>query len=470
MMNTHGAIKYTRTFFILIAMCVSMGTVVAQGIDFRRFTLPCGVRVLLHSNPHAPVVSVGLMYRSGLNDQPSNLAGVNDVVALLRMNTSRHLKDGEYADIMETYGGNTSYSVGHDVTFFCDNFSSNMLKGAVWLAAEKTAECMATPEEFDKYYTQVKRKLSGTIDEKTDIDLLYDMVQTVNMRLVPQFMDYDEGLDLDVVHHYERAYFTPDKAVLTISGMIDVDSTARIVREMFAFLPDTNYGEDVRPSFFTVNNAPKDSLKTREGNVIGVGEGILAMKDASSRVDTIYRRAAQDAVIMAWQVPPYTDPQAEVFDFIGTVLAAQGGRLREVLMKESNMASSVEYLSLPMSRASVFAIKVTAAEGIPLADIVQEVTTQIDLLKSRNISDTELTQALNTSSMDMWQSISTNEGMVRYLASAELMYGNASVMNSRLERMSRITADEFREVVQRFIRTDNMKTFYILPTSAKDLK
>jgi predicted Zn-dependent peptidase len=60
--------------------------------------------------------------------------------------------------------------------------------------------------------------------------------------------------------------------------------------------------------------------------------------------------------------------------------------------------------------------------------------------------------------------------MVRYLASAELMYGNASVMNSQLERMSRITADELREVVQRFIRTDNMKTFYILPTSAKDVK
>ena len=79
-MNTHCTIKYSRTLFILIAMCMSMGTVVAQGIDFRRFTLPCGVRVLLHSNPHAPVVSVGLMYRSGLNDQPSNLAGVNDVV------------------------------------------------------------------------------------------------------------------------------------------------------------------------------------------------------------------------------------------------------------------------------------------------------------------------------------------------------------------------------------------------------
>ena len=459
--------RYIRHILLLIIICVGSGALMAQGIDFRRFTLPCGVRVLLHSNPHAPVVSVGLMYRSGLNDQPSNLEGINDMVALLRINSSRHLEDGEYADILETYGGNSMYSVGHDVTFFCDNFSANMLNGAIWLAAEKTAECMASEEEFEKYYTQVKRNLKRGVEEKTDVDLLYDMVQTVNMRLVTQFTEYDEGLDLSVVQHYERAYFTPDKAVLAISGMIDIDSTAKAVKEMFAFLPDTNYGEDVRPSFFTVNNAPQDSLITHSGNVIGVGDGILAVRDDSYRVDKVYRRTDRRSVIMAWQIPPYTDPQAEVFDFIGTVLAAQGGRLREALMKESNMAVGVEYIGLPMSRASVFAIKITADDDIPLSDIVQEVNSQMETLKMRNITQEELIQALNTSSMAMWQDISTNEGMVRYLSSAELMYGNASVMNSRLDRMNRITADEVREVVHRFLRADNMKTFYILPSSMK---
>ena len=141
--------------------------------------------------------------------------------------------------------------------------------------------------------------------------------------------------------------------------------------------------------------------------------------------------------------------------------------MREALMKESNMAVGVEYIGLPMSRASVFAIKITADDDIPLSDIVQEVNSQMETLKMRNITQEELIQALNTSSMAMWQDISTNEGMVRYLSSAELMYGNASVMNSRLDRMSRITADEVREVVHRFLRADNMKTFYILPSSMK---
>ena len=112
-------------------------------------------------------------------------------------------------------------------------------------------------------------------------------------------------------------------------------------------------------------------------------------------------------------------------------------------------------------------IIITADDDIPLSDRVQELNSQMETLKMRNITQEELIQALNTSSMAMWQDISTNEGMVRYLSSAELMYGNASVMNSRLDRMNRITADEVREVVHRFLRADNMKTFYILPSSMK---
>ena len=109
----------------------------AQKTDFERFKMPSGLRVLVHQDDRAPVVSVALMYKTGRNDEPSSLEGMNRVVAGMRTEASPHLSVGQYREIMDAYGGKSTIRVDPDVTLFCDSFSSNMLKGASWLAADK---------------------------------------------------------------------------------------------------------------------------------------------------------------------------------------------------------------------------------------------------------------------------------------------------------------------------------------------
>ena len=458
-----------KTLFTLLCLVI-LTTSYGQSVDFHRFTLPCGAKVLLHRNPYAPVVSVVVAYKSGLNDQPSNLKGVNRMVIDMRTNSSRHMTDGEYADILKTYGSRSSASVGYDVTFFCDNFSSNMLRGAIWLAAEKIADYADDTLVFNKYLEIEKQQGRPVKMEKQDMDLLYDMVRTVNIRLNPDMVAMPT-LDDQSVRAFEKKYFSAEKAVIAISGMIDIDSTESYVRDIFAFLPELPHEQQTPSTVFTVNNAPHDSLMTLGGQVLEVGSGILATSPQSTRRDTVFRPensvAGLQSIIMAWQIPPYTDPQYEVFDFIATILTGQGSRLNNALISESDMAVSVQNMSLPMGRASVFAVKVTAHPDVTLEQIEHVMTEEIEKLKTKNISSSELKKAINTCEMSMWQNISTNEGMVKYLANAELMFGNASILNSKLDRIKRITADEVRQVVQRFLRTDNMKVIYILPSNAK---
>ncbi|MDD4819863.1 MAG: insulinase family protein [Flavobacteriales bacterium] len=459
-----------KALFSLFCMAMSV-MCYGQSVDFHRFTLPCGAKVLLHRNPYAPVVSIAVAYKTGLNDQPSTLKGVNRMVIDMRSNSSRHMSDGEYNDILKTYGSRSSASVGYDVTFFCDNFSSNMLRGAIWLAAEKTADYVDDTLVMNKYLEIEKKNARPIKMEKQDMDLLYEMVRTVNIRLNPD-MTAHNTLDAEAVRACEKLYFQPEKAVIAISGMIDIDSTENYVRDFFAFLPELPHEQESTATVFTVNNAPKDSVLTIDGQVLEVGSGILSATPQSMKKDTVYRAesavAGLKSIIMAWQIPPYTDPQYEVFDFIATVLTGQGSRLNNALISQSDMAVSVQDMNLPMGRASVFAVKATAHPDVTLEQIEHVITDEIEKLKTTNISPSELQKAINTCEMSMWQNISTNEGMARYLANAELMFGNASILNSKLDRIRRITADEVREVVKRFLRTDNMKITYILPSNSKN--
>ena len=55
--------------------------------------------------------------------------------------------------------------------------------------------------------------------------------------------------------------------------------------------------------------------------------------------------------------------------------------------------------------------------------------------------------------------------MARTLALNELLFGDAAQLNRRMEQLSAYTQEDVRTVVRRFLRNDNMKTIYELPSS-----
>lgn len=447
------------------------GLLHAQKVQFERFVMPSGLRVLVHSDDRSPVVSVGLMYKTGLNDEPSTLAGINAVVADMSTESSAHLSPGQYRSIMGTYGGKSTVDVSYDVTFFCDSFSSNMLKGAIWLAAEKAygfrEDTVAFAQVAEKVAGEasVRQRRTGDREEKA----LYDMVRTVNLRLVPEVATLDSGITMTAAKAYEKLYFNPKKAVLAISGDVNVDSVRRYVVEMFSLLPPDTLKVDLKPTLFSVRKPAADTVVLSGGKAVDVGSGILAVGGYDKHIDTLYIPQPNESVIFAWQIPPYSDPQFEVFDFISTVLcASSGSRLDKALVEEEGLATSVQPFILPMERASVFAFKVDLRPGVKISQAEAVVHRELERMRNFNITAGELKKAVNATQMSQWQYISSNEGMVRNMALTELLYGDAAVFNSRMEKLSTITQEDVRIVMRRFFRTDNMKTIYELPSSRRE--
>lgn len=457
-------------FFVAVFFALP-GLLHAQKVQFERFVMPSGLRVLVHSDDRSPVVSVGLMYRTGLNDEPSTLAGINTVVAAMSTESSTRLSPGQYRSVMGAYGGKSRVDVDYDVTFFCDSFSSNMLKGAIWLAAEKAYGFREDTAAFAEVVRQVSQEASARQRRTGDREQkeLYDMVRTVNLRLVPEVATLDSGITMAAAKAYEKLYFNPKKAVLAISGDVNVDSVRRYVVEMFSLLPPDTVKVDLKPTLFSVQKPVADTVVLSGGKAVDVGSGILAVGGYDKHVDTLYVPQPNESVIFAWQIPPYSDPQFEVFGFIGTVLCASGGsRLYRTLVEEEELATSVQPFILPMERASVFAFKINLRPGIKISQAESIVHRELERMRNFNISPGELKKAVNATRMSQWQYISSNEGMVRNMALTELLYGDAAVFNSRMEKLSAITQEDVRTVMRRFFRTDNMKTIYELPVSRRE--
>lgn len=439
-----------------------------QPVRFERFVMPSGLRVIVHPDDRAPVVSVVLAYGSGLNDEPSNLEGINRAVAGMLSQAAPHLVPGQRDALSATYGGRGSVEVGYDATVFCDNFSSNMLKGAIWLASERAYGFREDTAAFALVRNDCLREDSVRARRMQDLeeDALYEMVRTVNLRLVPQVAALDSGVSLGAARAYRDLYFNPANAVLAVSGDVHPDTVRRYVVEMFSLLPPDTARAELNARRFSVADAVADTVVIASGKAVDVGSGILATVEQKRHFDTLAVPQGPRSVVFAWQVLPYSDHQADVFDFIGTVLASPAGsRLYRTLVEDRELAYGVDFRILPMERASVFAVRADLRPDARIREVEDVLREQIERLKNFEIAPAELSKALNTARMTAWESVSSNEGMARTLALNELLFGDASEFAIRMERLSGITAEDVRTVARRFLRSDNMKTIYRIPAS-----
>lgn len=442
--------------------------VCGQPVRFQRFVMPSGLRVIVHSDDRAPVVSVALAYGSGLNDEPSNLEGINATVAGMLSQASSHLVPGQRDALSATYGGRGSVEIGYDATVFCDNFSSNMLKGAIWLASERAYGFRDDTAAFARVRDDYRREdsLRARRVQELEEGALHEMVRTVNLRLVPQVAALDSSVSLGAAKAYRDLYFHPANAVLAVSGDVHPDTVRRYVVEMFSLLPPDTARTELTARRFSVADAAADTVEIAAGKAVDVGSGILATVEQKRHFDTLVVPQGPRSVIFAWQVLPYSDHQADVFDFIGTVLASpSGSRLYRMLVEEREQAYGVDYRILPMERASVFAVRVDLRPEAQVRHVEDALREQLEQLKNFEMTSGELAKALNTARMAAWESVASNEGMARTLALNELLFGDASEFAVRMERLSGITAQDVRTVARRFLRSDNMKTIYRIPAS-----
>ena len=310
--------------------------------------------------------------------------------------------------------------------------------------------------------TSVRSRRMQDLEE----DALYEMVRTVNLRLVPQVAALDSGVSLGAARAYRDLYFNPANAVLAVSGDVHPDTVRRYVVEMFSLLPPDTARAELNARRFSVADAVADTVVIASGKAVDVGSGILATVEQKRHFDTLAVPQGPRSVVFAWQVLPYSDHQADVFDFIGTVLASPAGsRLYRTLVEDRELAYGVDFRILPMERASVFAVRADLRPDARIREVEDVLREQIERLKNFEIAPAELSKALNTARMTAWESVSSNEGMARTLALNELLFGDASEFAIRMERLSGITAEDVRTVARRFLRSDNMKTIYRIPAS-----
>src|SRR5688572_18019864 len=129
-------------------------------VKYTQFTLPNGLRVILHEDHSVPIVTVNTWYRVGsANEQPGR-TGFAHLFEHLMFMGSGHVPYGEFDTALESVGGGNNASTSNDRTNYYIDVPSNALDLALFLESDRMGYLLdtMTPKTVDLQRDVVKNE------------------------------------------------------------------------------------------------------------------------------------------------------------------------------------------------------------------------------------------------------------------------------------------------------------------------
>src|SRR4030095_6694949 len=113
-------------------------------VQYTQFTLPNGLRVILHEDHSVPIVTVNVWYHVGSARERAGRTGFAHLFEHLMFIGSRHVKPGAFDTLLEAVGGTNNGSTETDRTNYWINVPSNALELALFLESDRMGYLLDT--------------------------------------------------------------------------------------------------------------------------------------------------------------------------------------------------------------------------------------------------------------------------------------------------------------------------------------
>jgi zinc protease len=244
---------------LVFILCFFISTADARIFGAQDFTLDNGLKVVVIPNHKAPVVKLMLWYKVGSVDEPLGKGGLAHLLEHLMFRGTKKVKGSSFNDIIEAHGGDSNAFTSHDFTVYHEFLDISRLEVALALEADRMQHLQIDDEAFEterKIVFQERKQRVSNNPFAGFGEILNKTLWQNNPYARPVTGLEDEILSItkeDVISFYDT-YYSPDNAVLILSGDIDVVTARKLVNKYFQSIPNKkNNHKEV--SFNVVKNS-----------------------------------------------------------------------------------------------------------------------------------------------------------------------------------------------------------------------
>lgn len=417
----------------------------AGNIKFTEYDLPNGLHVILHEDHATPIVAVSVMYHVGSKNEDPQRTGFAHFFEHLLFEGSDNIKRGEFMKMVQAAGGQLNANTSQDRTFYYEVVPSNQLELALWMEAERMNYAKIDIDGVETQRKVVKEEKKQRYDNTPYgqlLNVVFENAYTTHpYRWSPIGKEqYIDQAKIEEFMNFYRTFYVPNNATLVIGGDISPDQAKAFISKYFGEIPK---GTKAIPRPTEVE--PKQT--------------------AEKRVQ-FYDNIQLPAVILAYHTPEMgTDDWYALQLLTQTLSQGKSSRFRKELVEKQQKGLEVGAFMLPNEHPGVaFMFGITNA-GVSPEEMEKGMLAEVEKIKTTTIGDEEYKKLINQAENDFVTQNQRVLGVIENLATYHTFLGNANLINTELERYTKITKEDLKRVANKYFTKENRLVVYYLPKS-----
>jgi predicted Zn-dependent peptidase len=406
-------------------------------INFEKFTLANGLRVIVHQDTSTPMAVVSVTYDIGSRDEHPEKTGFAHLFEHLMFGGSINVPN--YDEPLQMAGGENNAYTTDDLTNYHIQLPAENIETAFWLESDRMLSLAFGEKSLDVQRKVVCEEFKEHYIAKPYGDVRHKMRELAYTRhpyrwmTIGKELSHIENATLDDVKNFFFTYYRPVNAIMVVAGNVTTEKVKELAEKWFGDIPS---GEPYK------RNVPQEPVQTE------------------ARKLEVKANVPLDALYKCWHIYPRLDRRYYITDLLTDILSGGGSsRLYQSLVKEKQLFSNIECYHFGNTDAGLLWIEGKLVKGIKMEDAEKAIEAELDKMKNELVAETELQKVKNkTESMMAFEDMGVMS-RADSLAYFELL-GDASWMNFELEKYSSVTTEDILQESRNIFRPENSNTLY----------
>ena len=408
-------------------------------VDFNRFTLANGLRVLVHEDPTTPMAVLNILYDVGARDEEQGRTGFAHLFEHLMFGGSINVPS--YDEPLQRVGGENNAFTSNDITNYYITLPAENIETAFWLESDRMLSLAFSEKSLDTQRNVVMEEFKQRYLNQPYGDVWLKLrplaykTHPYQWATIGQDLQQIETAKMEDVKAFFKKHYNPQNAILVVGGNVKTADVKILAEKWFEPIPAGNKYE---------RNLPKELPQTE------------------ARTETVNANVPLNAIYIAFKMPARLDETYQVYDLMSDIMSqGQSSRLYNSLLKEQKLFSDINaYMSSSLDEG-LFIVEGKLVAGVAMEVAEKAIWAELEKMSSTLVAEDELTKVKNKSESIMVFAEMSLLDKAMNLAYYELL-GDANLLNIEIDKYLATTTAQIQNAAQITFQKEKSSTLYYL--------
>ncbi|TXI87882.1 MAG: insulinase family protein [Crocinitomicaceae bacterium] len=342
-------------------------------IEFERFTLENGLKVIFHKDPTTPLAVVNTLYDVGARDEDPSKTGFAHLFEHLMFGGSVHIPDFDAP--LQHAGGESNAFTSNDITNYYDVLPAQNIETALWLESDRMLSLAFTPKSLETQRNVVIEEFKQRYLNQPYGDVWLKLrplayhAHPYQWATIGKEIKHIEDAQMEDVKAFFAKYYNPSNAILCIAGNFELEQVKTLVNKWYGDIPS-----GLKPARIL----PAEPQQTE------------------FREQIIERNVPSDAFYYAFKMPERKSPDYYIADILSDALGRdKSSRLYVKIQKELKLVTEIGAYITGSLDDGLLIISGKLSPDVTFQQLDDALWIVLNEIKETTISDIELARLKN---------------------------------------------------------------------------